>query len=115
METPPAPFQPCGPTVGWQTTTESKAYQLPACQRAYSQVRVFNATAGEALYAYVAFGDETVEANKWTDAPPATCDYIVGPDAEEADLAKAGKLWAACCLFQGGGGIYFTPGKGQAT
>lgn len=121
MDTPLAPFQPLGPTVGWQTSTESKAYALPRAKYCAPQVYVFNATAAQPLYAYVALGKEGIIARAWTAPPPETCDFIIGPDsariitlsAEQLALAQAGKLWAAACLYAGGGGIYFTLGTGQ--
>lgn len=121
MDVQLVPFQPLGPTVGWQTSTDSIAYLLPLLQSCAPQMRIFNATAGAALYAYVAFGDENVVATPWSKTPPSTCDFIIGPDAAEIitlspdqiALAKAGKLWAAACLYAGNGGIYFTPGVGQ--
>jgi hypothetical protein len=118
MPTPIEPFQVLAKTIGWQTSTTSRAYQLPQWQ--CGQIRIFNATAGQPLYAYVAFGDESVVAKAWSGPPPADCDLIIGPDAAQiitlsgAQLTAifAGKLWAAAVLYSGAGGVYFTPGAG---
>jgi hypothetical protein len=119
MESPIAPFEALTKTVGWQTTTQSQAFLLPECADG-AQVRIFNATAGEKLYAFVAFGPEGIEASAWSAEPPATCDFVIGPDSErivtlsaaQQALAQSGQLYAAACLYQGAGGIYFTCGRG---
>lgn len=109
--------------MGWQTSTDSAAYQLPVFDSYSLQLRVLNATSGQPLYAYVALGPEGVIATAWTGPPPAECDFIIAPDEStiisltpvQIRLAQLGQLYAAAVLYSGSAGIYFTPGVGLAS
>lgn len=105
-------FSPSGPTVGMQTSTGSARLLLPVPTLpalVLPQMRVFNDSEETA---YIAFGDDTVVARAWTGPPPADCDYVLPPMAVIVLTPPLGLLYAACILYAGNGGVYFTPGLG---
>lgn len=106
-------FTTSGPTIGFETSTESARALLPVSAIAAlvtAQLRVFNDSDETA---YIELGDENVVAEAWTGPPPLTCSFVLAPmSVVYLTIPKDAGVYVAAVLYSGNGGIYFTPGAG---